>query len=685
VALAESVRDVEISLDRGGVIAGRVVDVNGEPVVGARVTAEVPAGSPAAGVGGTAGTDDRGDYRLAGLGRGPFILSVVTAGGQMVTVMPNGGIATSPARIETYFPNAARPEDASRIELRAGEERGGVDFLLLIDASGNQPFSTTRLFAGFGQNATRQGAPAARGRGIVRGRVLTSDGRALPGAQVALVRASAPRDVRSTRSFTDGAFEFPDLPAGSYRVAASKAGYWRVPSNGSENALSRMMSERAIDLPDGGRVDDVEVTLARWSTLSGHISDEYGDPIQGASVQLLQIRYEAGRRRLVGVGPAATTDDLGAYREYALTAGEYIVSASVGDVGSSDIPGYARSYFPGTPDTGAARFVAVGPSDDVAGIDFSLSRTRTARIAGTILDPDGSPTLGGTVQLLPRWRSASLTTVPVGARLRNGAFEFPNVPPGQYVVQAYRGRLNGWTEGAFGSLPIAIDGADVADLVVQMTPGSSIDGVVTLDAFGAAGRPPLSGLQITTVPVDFDRSPPNGFAVADLGPDGTFRIAGVNGPRRLDVRRVPAGWTLEAIRAGGVDVTDRVLPFGAPSQSLRNVDVVLTDRTTDLRALVVDGDTRPVPRSSVIVFSTDRSNWYAASRFLRLATAGADGSVAISGLPFGSYYVAAVPRPPSDGPDAWQDPAFLESIISPASSVTLVEGQTATVSLKMID
>ena len=34
----------------------------------------------------------------------------------------------------------------------------------------------------------------------------------------------------------------------------------------------------------------------------------------------------------------------------------------------------------------------------------------------------------------------------------------------------------------------------------------------------------------------------------------------------------PPGWVLKEIRAGGVDVTDQVLPFGTADESLRDVD-----------------------------------------------------------------------------------------------------------------
>ncbi len=67
--------------------------------------------------------------------------------------------------------------------------------------------------------------------------------------------------------------------------------------------------------------------------------------------------------------------------------------------------------------------------------------------------------------------------------MKDGRFEFPNVTPGQYVIQVDRGRRNAATEGEFGTLPVSVDGADITDLVLQTSTGSSITGRVTFETF----------------------------------------------------------------------------------------------------------------------------------------------------------------------------------------------------------
>ena len=54
-------------------------------------------------------------------------------------------------------------------------------------------------------------------------------------------------------------------------------------------------------------------------------------------------------------------------------------------------------------------------------------------------------------------------------------------------------------------------------------------------------------------------------------------------------------------------------------------------------------------------------------------------------VPAGSYYAAAVAQLPSDGDEAWQDPAFLESLVGRATSFALGEGQSQALTLRFTD
>src|SRR5882762_68932 len=95
VAENESIKNIDFALVRGGVITGRITDLEGRPIIGERVNVATKGESgndrpimmllP----GGRYRTDDRGVYRIYGIGPGSYKVSVGTApaGGSGVTIM----------------------------------------------------------------------------------------------------------------------------------------------------------------------------------------------------------------------------------------------------------------------------------------------------------------------------------------------------------------------------------------------------------------------------------------------------------------------------------------------------------------------------------------------------------------------------------------------------------------------
>jgi protocatechuate 3,4-dioxygenase beta subunit len=507
------------------VIAGRVIDDLGDPVIAARVTVERRTAAGGVAAVATADTDDRGEHRVPGLPAGSFLVAVLTIGG-IRTQTIGTQVAWAPDGHKTVAPGVGSAAEASTVTLQSSEERADINFVVPAAQATTQPFSlasgggaTMIVTSPFTTSVPRLGT------GVIRGRVVATDGRPLARAQVGLVLAAAPRPTQDlTRADSGGAFEFRGLSPGTYRIVASKSGYEPIVADAPPLRMRILYSGRSVTLAAGAVIDPIDVPLAPLATLSGVVLDENGDPLQGASVQLLTIRYEAGRRQLVSAEVAArVTDDLGRYRLFGLAPGQYVVSASIGSVSSADVPGFVRSYFPATSSPSSAQFVVVRRSEGVAGIDIAMVRGRTARVTGRILDAAGQPTTGGTVMLRPRQR-ASIVGVSVGARLLpDGRFEFPNVPPGDYVIQANRGRTNPSVEGEFAALPITVNGSDLTDLVLAMSIGSTVSGVIRFDTLSPDRRPASSTVEISSFPVDFDLAPGTALPPPMCAAEGQFR------------------------------------------------------------------------------------------------------------------------------------------------------------------
>ena len=358
---------------------------------------------------------------------------------------------------------------------------------------------------------------------------------------------------------------------------------------------------------------------------------------------------------------------------YGLPPGRYFVRAEVGAVGTGDLPGYTATYFPGTPTPSDAQSVTLGVSEEAANVDFAMALGRTARIAGTTLDSAGEP-YPARIEMRSSRRSSVVDVGAVGGRTYpDGRFEFPNVGPGEYVIDA--------TSVNDHALQfVSVSGADVTGLVLQTAPGSRVSGRVVFE-----GGEPINRREVllSALPVDPDLSPFDGSSRrAGIGLDDSFEFAHLIGPHRFHLAGAPAGWALKVILVDGVDAADRVFPFGTSDRSLRNVEVVLTTMMTEVSGTILDRRA-PAASGAVVVFAANRSRWYKGSRFLALARI-TGGTFTVRGLPPDEYVIAAVERlPGADADNEWQDPQFLEGLVTRATRVVLGENQKASVGLSL--
>ena len=146
--------------------------------------------------------------------------------------------------------------------------------------------------------------------------------------------------------------------------------------------------------------------------------------------------------------------------------------------------------------------------------------------------------------------------------------------------------------------------------------------------------------------------------------------------------RLPPGWSVQDVRANGVSVLDAPVDFSSTAGTEVRVDIVLSDRISEVRGHVRDGHNLGVSGQRIVVFSTDRRRWYDRSRFVAATMTDASGSFSIAGMPFDTYYVV-VTAPSTDGDaQAWRDASLLELMTRRASTLVLREGQTQVLELR---
>jgi carboxypeptidase family protein len=315
VADGARVAGVELRMSKSAAISGRVVDESGEAVTVANVTAEILSSGrngPQTRVVANVATNDLGEYRLSGLSAGSFLVGVrsmasrllpgavppelFTSGefGLLNTFFDASGTMFrsefSGSRVlRVYYPGGVAIERAQAITVAAGEEQSAIDFTVRP----TEPRLTRAPEAPQSSSDSR----GTKTLGSVSGRILGSDGRPLGRARVRMGPGGSAFGARVGFTGDDGVYEFSKVPAGAYKVGASKSGYLTL-EFGQKRPNGR---GETLWLDEGRSLEHVDILLPRTCTIAGHIVDENGDPVEGARVRILQSRFVSGRRRLVDV------------------------------------------------------------------------------------------------------------------------------------------------------------------------------------------------------------------------------------------------------------------------------------------------------------------------------------------------------------------------------------------------
>ena len=163
-----------------------------------------------------------------------------------------------------------------------------------------------------------------------------------------------------------------------------------------------------------------------------------------------------------------------------------------------------------------------------------------------------------------------------------------------------------------------------------------------------------------------------------VNPDGSFTLDGVVSPAVLSVRRLPDGWIVKAVRLGGRDISDRPTDF-TTALSLP-VEIVVTDRVSEVTGHVTDDRGERVDTYTVVVFPQERWLWESPSARIRDARARYGGDYRIDRLVGGDYFAVAVRSLP---PQAWRDPFVLRQLFSQAEAFRLDDGEQRTVNLEL--
>ena len=431
LSAGQHLKDIVFRMTPQGVVSGRVLDEDGDPVAGVQVQAMrngyaqgrrtlLPAGSAA--------TNDIGEYRLAGLPPGKYY---ITASYGAVASMSRGNPEEGYA--PTYYPGTADPAAAAPVQIFPGSQMRGVDISL----------TRTRTVR-------------------VSGRVAN------PGAAVGSSRSVMvflmPRDggmrgfnTRNSTMAKDGRFEIRGVLPGSYLIAA----HWY--DDGKRSIASQPVEVGA----DG--LDNIALTMAPGFEVPGQVKVDGSRETNFRGTQVLLV--PANEMAFGGALGGRVQED-----------GSFVLTNASPDHYRVQVAGmpegcYLKSARLGENDmleNGATLTAGAGP------LDITLS-AEGGQVEGAALDAAQQPAAGATVVLVPderrRQRIDLFRTAPSD---QNGRFSINGIAPGDYKLYAWQEVEQGaWQDPEFlkqyekGAESVSIEEKTRLAVQLKLLPGEA--------------------------------------------------------------------------------------------------------------------------------------------------------------------------------------------------------------------
>ncbi len=452
---------------------------------------------------------------------------------------------------------------------------------------------------------------------LLTGRVMSHEGKALAGAQIALTRPTsvpvgpdlnlmdmfkklAAAEAILLETQCDGEGRFALLPgaveAGTYALRASSPGRTTELVHG-------------VSLVAGGTRDVGDIVLKKPATIEGSVRTQGGEPVEGAIVVAIrEPREEAFMKGRIDFGKYWTrSGPSGSFAFHDLPPGEgYVFIAKKEGLSTAVRP---RIDVP-----------AEGPVDLVLSKGFTLE-------GRVVDDATGRGIAGARIGLVNHAERGGFGQ---GETDGEGRFRIEHLAPGGYFVMI--------TAPGYRQEETEIEGppGGVLHEEYRLAPGLRLSGKVVEAGTGK----PIPGAEITASSQGGEFGPMGGATRCVSGPDGTFVLDGVNVGKEIHMDR--ASGTRTEVSMVVVMARKKGWSHGEPLQleidpraETKEGVVIEMERRARAAGRVLDADGEPVPGAKVTVIS---ETWFR-DRFLTGETAepistDAEGAFAV-GLPPG--------------------------------------------------
>jgi hypothetical protein len=422
VMAGQPIPDIAVSMVPGAAVSGRVVDVQGRPVVGMTVQAfqmGYENGLPSLVSGVTSATDDRGEFRLYRMPPGEFYLAASPLPGARGAAPPREGL------VQTFYPDVLDAKAARMVRLAGGDDLTGMTITM----------RSSPMFTIFGQIVSSV-PPQAR---------ITARGNVAVAPNLTLVprdkNIATERNLRSAATVAaDGTFQIQGVTPGSYDLYATLNNATFDAAAAAAGAPNAYFGRTAVDV-GSQNVQGVTVAIVPGVELKAYATVD-GSAAAASGIVRLVLQsddsarriptYARGSQVLAGADGSFTIPHVneGLYRVQVnpMVAPQGRGRGQRGGVYVEDIREGGTSVHDNGLRIGkeAPRPVEI------------IIKTNSGSIEGAAYNSQQQPRSGATVALVPQ---ASRRQNPGLYRLATsdpmGRFTLSGVPPGQYKLFAW--------------------------------------------------------------------------------------------------------------------------------------------------------------------------------------------------------------------------------------------------------
>lgn len=490
-------------------------------------------------------------------------------------------------------------------------------------------------------------------------------GAPLSEARISIAETKDRGKVTSMISSESGHFEFLQLKPGKYSLQGAKRGFLSAAYEQHEQFSTAIVTGAEFS------TENLVLRLTPMAFISGHVIDEFGDPVRNAQVTLYFESHNGGITR-IGRLFNSTTDDRGFFDFNLLRPGKYFISVTArpwyaihpvtapeaaGHRASQVSPAldviYPTTYYNGATEADRATSIEVKGGDRLQ-FEIHLNPTPALHLILRVpLDEQGQQT-SFTMPMLQKRDFDSVQFVQTeGMRpLAPGVYELSGVPPGRYTVRAQNS--NSGQMEVSTDIDIARDGQELGNS--RGEPLSSLKVTIKMPGQEPLPKQYFVGLQDSHLrAVAFKQGDPSGQNTFENLAPGRYAIRFGTPTKIYSVVRTSS-------QAGDSPGHDVIVTPGAALE----MTAVLSAGVVSIEGIVHKKD-KPVAGVMVALVPKDPE---AHVEFFRRDQSDFDGTFLLQGVIPGSYTIVAVED--AWGLD-WLQPNVLARYVQHGQNLTIGE------------